>query len=173
MKVHLVLNGKVIAATLADNDTAREFIAMLPMTITMHDMFGREKFGPLPRAISGKGTSTRPYEVGDMICWSPGPDLTIFHGHDGQTISGAFQVLGRIDAGIEAFREPGPIEVRIELPGEKLRDDRGPPRAIQVCGRDSRTPGRITAPRSPTPPSICRPRSATAATGRCPGAWSH
>ncbi|SCK33118.1 Cyclophilin-like [Variovorax sp. HW608] len=137
MKVHLVLNGRVIAATLADNDTAREFIAMLPMTITMHDMFRREKFGPLPKAISAKGTSTQSYEVGDMICWSPGPDLTIFHGHDGQAISGAIQVLGRIDAGIEAFREPGPIEVRIELAGEKSEgDDRGPPRAIQVCGRD-------------------------------------
>ncbi|MBB3179891.1 cyclophilin-like fold protein [Variovorax sp. Sphag1AA] len=173
MKVHLVLNGKVIAATLADNDTAREFVAMLPMTITMHDMFRREKFGALPKPISGNGTSTQNYEVGDMICWSPGPDLTIFHGHDGQTISGAIQVLGRIDAGIEAFREPGPIEVRIEVAEEKPRDDRGPPRGIQVCGRDSRTAGRITAPRSPTPPSICRPRSATGATGRCQGAWSH
>jgi len=173
MKVHLVLNDKVIAATLADNDTAREFVAMLPMTITMHDMFRREKFGALPRAISGNGTSTQSYEVGDMICWSPGPDLTIFHGHDGQTITGAIQVLGRIDAGIEAFRAPGPIEVRIEVPETKLRDERGPPRGIQVCSRDGRTPGRVTAPRSPTPPSTCRPRSATGATGHCQGAWSH
>ncbi len=171
MKVHLLLNDEVIAATLADNDTAREFIAMLPMTITMHDMFGREKFGPLPKGISGRGTSTQRYEIGDMVCWSPGPDLTIFHGHDGQAISGAVQVLGRLDAGVEAFRAPGPIEVRIEVADTKLRDDRGPPRAIQVCGRDSRTTARLTAPRSPTPPSICRPRSATGATGRCPGAW--
>ncbi|MEJ8811668.1 cyclophilin-like fold protein [Variovorax ureilyticus] len=173
MKIHLVLNDKVIEATLADNDTAREFALMLPMTITMHDMFRREKFGPLPRAISGRGTSTQHYEVGDMVCWSPGPDLTIFHGHDGQTISGAIQVLGRIDAGIEAFRAPGPIEVRIEMADKKPRDDRSPPRAIQACGRDVRAPGRITAPRSPTPPSTCRPRSATGATGHCPVAWSH
>lgn len=139
MKVHLVLNDKVIEATLADNDTAREFAAMLPMTITMHDMFRREKFGALPKAISDRGTSTQSYEIGDMICWSPGPDLTIFHGHDGQKISGAIQVLGRIDAGIEAFQEPGPIEVRIEATNEKVRDDRGSLlRAIQGCGRWSR-----------------------------------
>lgn len=170
MKVHLILNGKVIPATLADNDTARAFIAMLPLTITMHDLFGREKFGPLPKAIPDRGTSTRRYEVGDMICWSPGPDLTIFHNHDGQEIRGASQLLGRIDSGIEALRAPGPIEVRIELAGE-VRQDHGPPRAIQACGRDSRAPGRITAPRSPTPPSTCRPRSATGATDRCQAAW--
>lgn len=115
MKVHLILNDKVVAATLADNDTAREFVAMLPMTITMHDLFGREKFGPLPRSITGSGMRTKSYEVGDMICWSPGPDLTIFHRHDGQAISGAIQVLGRVEAGIEAFSMPGPVQVRIEV----------------------------------------------------------
>ncbi|MES1265160.1 MAG: cyclophilin-like fold protein, partial [Variovorax sp.] len=58
MKIQLKLNGRVIPATLADNDTAREFVAMLPLTITMHDLFKREKFGPLPCAISGRGTRT-------------------------------------------------------------------------------------------------------------------
>ena len=49
MKIHLKLNGKVIPATLADNQTAQEFTAMLPLTITMHDLFKREKFGPAPQ----------------------------------------------------------------------------------------------------------------------------
>ena len=56
MKIHLTINGKVIAATLADNRIAEDFVAMLPLTIDLHDFFGREKFGALPTAVSGEGT---------------------------------------------------------------------------------------------------------------------
>ncbi|MDM0018513.1 cyclophilin-like fold protein [Variovorax saccharolyticus] len=119
MKIHLKLDGKVIPATLADNPTAREFAAMLPLAITMHDLFNREKFGPLPRAISRRRTRTRSRacEAGDMICWAPGPDLAIFHRHDGQKIRGGFHVLGRLDEGAEAFGVAGAVEVRIEVAG--------------------------------------------------------
>jgi len=113
MKIHLELNGEVMSATLADNPTAREFAAMLPLTITMHDLFRREKFGALPCAVSATGTRTLSYEIGDIVCWAPGPDLAIFHGHDGQTVSGAVHVLGKLDAGAEAFAVPGPVQVRI------------------------------------------------------------
>jgi len=116
MKIHLKLNGRVIPATLADNRTAQEFVAMLPLTLTLHDLFRREKFGPLPAPISATGTRSQAYEVGDMVCWAPGPDLAILYRQDGQAISGGFHVLGRIDAGVEAFAAPGPIEVTIEVP---------------------------------------------------------
>jgi hypothetical protein len=128
MKVHLKLNGRVIPATLADNRTAREFAAMLPLKITMHDLFGREKFGPLPRAISGRGTRTQTYQVGDMVCWAPGPDVAIFYRHDGQKISGRMHVLGRLDSGVEAFGVPGPLEVTIEEPARhcvRITQERG------------------------------------------------
>jgi hypothetical protein len=120
MKIHLKLNGEVVPATLADNRTAQEFIAMLPLTITMHDLFKREKFGPLPVAISGKGTRTRAYEVGDIVCWAPGPDVAIFYRHDGQKIRGGMHVLGRIDSGAEAFCAPGPLQVTIEVPASDI-----------------------------------------------------
>ncbi|VTU45815.1 cyclophilin-like fold protein [Variovorax sp. PBL-E5] len=120
MKIHLKLNGKVFAATLARSRTARELAAMLPLTITLHDLFRREKFGPLPRPISGKGTRTRAYEVGDLVCWGPGPDLSIFYRHDGQTISGGIHVIGKLDAGAEAFDVPGPLNVTLEWPASDI-----------------------------------------------------
>jgi len=117
MKIHLKLNDKVIPATLVDNKTAEEFVAMLPLTITMHDLFKREKFGPLPGALSGHGTRTdQGYGGGGLICWAPGPDLTIFYGHDGQTLSGAVHVLGKLDFGAEEFGVAGPLTVTIEVP---------------------------------------------------------
>jgi hypothetical protein len=120
MKIHLKLNGQVIPATLEDNATAQEFVAMLPMTLTMHDLFRREKFGALPGRISGRGTRTLSYEVGDMVCWAPGPDLTIFYRDDGQPVSGGLHVLGKLDSGIEAFCAPGPLQVTIELPASHI-----------------------------------------------------
>lgn len=120
MKIQLKLNGKVISATLADTPVALEFVAMLPLTITMHDLFRREKFGPLPGHAASVGTRTRTrtrtaaYDVGDIICWAPGPDLAVFHRHDGQKITGAFHMLGKLDSGADEFAAPGPLEVTFE-----------------------------------------------------------
>ena len=118
MKIHLTVNGKVIAATLADNRIADEFVAMLPLKIDLHDFFGREKFGALPTAVTGEGTQSRDYEVGDIICWAPGPDLSILYRQDGEPLVGAWHFLGRIDEGVESFDEPGPLRVTIHLAAE-------------------------------------------------------
>ena len=96
----------MISATLAANKTAQEFTAILPLTITMHDLFKREKFGPLPRAISGRGTRTNAYEVGDVVCWTPGPDVAIFYRQDGQTIRGAMHLLASSISGQRNSRCP-------------------------------------------------------------------
>jgi hypothetical protein len=47
MKIRLTANGKAITASLiASGDT--RFVSLLPLTLTMNDLFGREKFGHLP-----------------------------------------------------------------------------------------------------------------------------
>ena len=124
MKIEFKLQGRVIPATLADNAAAQAFAAMLPLTITMHDLFKREKFGALPGCISAEPTRTAVCEAGDMICWTAGPDLTIFHRQDGQPTRGGFQVLGRLDFGAEAFGAPGPLEVSIAMANDPVRIER-------------------------------------------------
>ena len=47
--------------------------------MTMNDLFRREKFAYLPRAISKEGKRMHTYEVGDVAYWPPGPDVAIFH----------------------------------------------------------------------------------------------
>src|SRR5437899_7364487 len=90
MKIRLTLdNGKAITATLIDSETTRDFVSLLPLTLTMNDLFGREKFFHLPRAISEGGKRTRTYEVGDVIYWSPGPDVAVYYRHDGQSSAAA------------------------------------------------------------------------------------
>ena len=52
VKLRLNVADRTITATLIDSETARDFVSLLPLTLTMSDLFGREKFGHLPREIS-------------------------------------------------------------------------------------------------------------------------
>ncbi len=116
MKISLTTEDRVITATLIDNETTKDFISPLPLTLTMNDLFRRERFGHLPRAISEKGTRTHTYEVGDIAYWPPGPDAAVFYRHDGQKIPDpGIIVIGKIDSGVEALNVPGSLKVAIEV----------------------------------------------------------
>ena len=52
MEIRLKVERSGITATLIDSETSRDFISLLPLTLTMNDLFRREKFAHLPRAIS-------------------------------------------------------------------------------------------------------------------------
>jgi hypothetical protein len=100
---------------LSDNETTRDFVSLLPLTLAMNDLFGREKYGHLPRAISDGGKRQYTYEVGQLIYWSPGPDVAIYYHDDGEKIpSPGIIVIGKVDSGIEALNVPGSVKVKIE-----------------------------------------------------------
>ena len=85
-RVRITIGNTSIEATLADSDAARDFASLLPLTLSMNDLFRREKFAALPRAISEQGKRTHDYAVGTIGYWPPGPDLAIFYRHDGERI---------------------------------------------------------------------------------------
>jgi hypothetical protein len=114
MKIHLKFEDRIITATLADSEAALAFIAMLPITVTMHDLFQREKFGALPQSIGHAEVRSQTCGIGDLICWSAGPDLTVLYAQDDAPVCGRFHVLGRIDEAAEAFAAPGPFDITIE-----------------------------------------------------------
>ena len=119
MKIRLKLDDKVITATLNDSKTARDFVSQLPLTLTKDDLFRREKFARLPRAISEEGKRTHTYEVGQVVYWSPGPDVAIFYRNDGEKIPNpGIIVLGKIDSGAEVLDVAGSVKVAVELVGE-------------------------------------------------------
>ena len=116
MKIIVKVGDKALTATLIDSKTAKDLVSLLPLTLTMNDLFGREKFGHLPRPISTDGKRTHTYEVGDIAYWSPGPDVAIYYRHDGEKIPNpGIIVIGRLDSGVEAFNVPGSVEVKIEV----------------------------------------------------------
>src|SRR5438067_7947035 len=116
MKITLEVGDKALTATLIDSKTAHDFVSLLPLTLTMKDLFGREKFAHLPRAISTEGKRTHTYEVGEIAYWSPGPDIAIFYRNDGEKIPNpGIIVIGKSDSGVDAFNVPGSVKVKIEL----------------------------------------------------------
>jgi hypothetical protein len=116
MKIRLRVGDTVLTATLIDSKTTQDFISLLPLTLTMNDLFRREKFAHLPRAISKDGKRMHTYEVGDVAYWPPGPDVAIFYRHDGQEIPDpGIIVIGKIDSGVEAFNIAGSVKVMVEL----------------------------------------------------------
>jgi hypothetical protein len=116
MKINLKIHDKVIPAILLDSETSRDFISLLPMTITMFDLFRREKFGALPMPLScDKEIRTRSCGTCDIVYWAPAADIAIFHGAARQDVTGGVHILGKIDVGAEVFEAPGPVQVTVEL----------------------------------------------------------
>ena len=114
-RVRITIGDRAIEATLADSDAARDFASLLPLTLAMNDLFRREKFATLPRAISEQGKRTHDFAVGIIGYWPPGPDVAIFYRQDGERIPDpGLIIIGKINAGMEAFAVPGAIRATFE-----------------------------------------------------------
>lgn len=115
MRIRLTIADRETTATLIPSATTRDFVSLLPLTLTMNDLFGREKFGHLPRAISEEGERVRTYKAGDVAYWSPGRDLAIFYRRDGQPIPApGLIIIGRLDGNADALSGPDAVRVTIE-----------------------------------------------------------
>jgi hypothetical protein len=115
VNIRFIVNDTTLTAEVIDSPTARDFISLLPLTLSMSDLFKREKYGELPRAISDGGERTHTYALGDVAYWSPGPDVAVYYRDDGERIPDpGIIVIGNITSGLEAFDVPGSVNVTIE-----------------------------------------------------------
>jgi hypothetical protein len=109
MRIRFRIGDAEATATLRDNESARDFASLLPLTVDMRDLFGSEKPGPLPRALAEGGEHQFTYQVGDVAYWPPAHDIALFYADDGQrTIpSPGIVVLGTIDSGLNEIAAAG------------------------------------------------------------------
>jgi hypothetical protein len=116
MKITLTISDKVVHAAVADNETARSFVALLPLTVAMKDLFGREKYGDLPKPLSENGPRKYLYEIGEIAYWSPDHQFAVYYQQDGESIpSPGIIPIAKIDSGSEAFNVPGSLTVTIKV----------------------------------------------------------
>jgi hypothetical protein len=114
MKIRITLEDTELTATLVDSQTAQDFIALLPLTITLEDYAGTEKVSNLPRRLTTEGapSGSDPY-VGDITYYAPWGNLAIFYRDFGY--ANGLVILGKFDSDIEVLDVPGPIEATLEL----------------------------------------------------------
>jgi hypothetical protein len=114
MKIRIKGGDTSLTATLIDSKTSRDFISLLPLTLTLKDYAGTEKISDLPKRLSTEGAppGSDP-SVGDIAYYAPWGNLAIFYRDFGY--ASGLVILGKIEGGIEAFQVSGPVKVTIEL----------------------------------------------------------
>jgi hypothetical protein len=113
VQVRITTGEQRWTATLDDNATARDFAALLPLSLPLSDYAGTEKISDLPRKLTTAGApqGITP-QAGDLAYYAPWGNLAIFYQRD-RYASGLVR-LGRITEGVEALAPVGSLLVRIE-----------------------------------------------------------
>lgn len=113
VNINIAIGSTNLAATLDDNPTARDFTALLPLTVTLRDFSAAEKVsGALPRRLSEEGaTATAAGAVGDIAYYAPWGNIAFYRGR-GPDASGVIKIA-KITSGIEALNQLGELRVTI------------------------------------------------------------
>ncbi|MFB7874083.1 cyclophilin-like fold protein [Nocardia sp. NPDC056064] len=103
MQIRLTVGGGEATARLYNNPTARDFATLLPLTLDVHDLGGREKAGTLPRALA-EGQGRAEYRAGQLGYWAPSHDLAVYYLEDGFRVpSPGIVMIGEIETGLDAI----------------------------------------------------------------------
>lgn len=114
-KITLTIGGEKIDAVLNDSAAAKEFQAMLPLTLSMTRMGEHEYYDALPQPLTHADNLQTGYTVGDLAFWTPG-DLFALYFDEPQKEPEGLMILGRIISDLSVFDDMGnPEKVRIEL----------------------------------------------------------
>lgn len=113
MKVRITIGGKAVTATLAGNETAKDFASLLPLTLTLKDYADNEKISDLPKKLSKKGApASYDPSAGDITYYAPWGNLALFH-KDGHDSPGLIK-LGSFDSAVDVLRQPGALKATFE-----------------------------------------------------------
>ena len=111
----LTFAGGEAVIALEDNATTRDFLTMLPATLTFEDYAGSEKISYLDRELStaDKPASYDP-QIGDVTLYAPWGNLAIFYGDAGS--SSGLVPMGRVVSGLEQLSAmEGEFEVSVAV----------------------------------------------------------
>jgi Uncharacterized conserved protein len=115
MEITMTSGKTVIEAILEDNETSRQFIARLPMTIRMKRFDDREYYVPIAN-LSEEGPKISDYENGDVTYYTGGPSFAVFFAKSGQSSQGNLIRLGKVISDLSLFEHwDNEAEVKIEV----------------------------------------------------------
>jgi len=111
-RMWMTVGDRRFSMTLADNEAARAFAALLPLTLDMPDLNGNEKHVKLPKGLPVNATKPGTIRNGDLMLW--GSDtLVVFY----LTFDSAYSYtrLGRVDDPAALPQVLGRGDVRISF----------------------------------------------------------
>lgn len=99
-RIRLTFEGEEVIVNMYDNPTTRDFMTILPLTLTFNDFANAEKVSTLPRNLS---TEDAPEgldpSIGDFTLYAPWSGLAIFY--EDMPYATGLVPMGQIDSGIE------------------------------------------------------------------------
>ena len=111
--INIIVGSKTFTATLADSETGEAFAALLPLSVTMNELNGNEKYhylsSSLPTAVYQPGT----IHAGDLMLY--GNNCVVLF-YETFNTSYSYTRLGAIDnpSGLAAALGSGNVSVRFE-----------------------------------------------------------
>lgn len=114
-RIKLTVNGnEEVFVSLYDNQASRDFLEMLPLTLTFEDFNSTEKIATLPNELSTEGQpSGYTPEIGDFAYYAPWGNISVFY--KDFRYSNSLYKLGTIESGTEIFENMNnDFEVTIE-----------------------------------------------------------
>lgn len=93
-KLNLTVNGQTFSATLADTPAARALLAQLPLSVTMQELNGNEKYYNLPESLPTDAQRPGSIQAGDLMLY--GTDCLVLFYEDFST-SYSYTRLGALD----------------------------------------------------------------------------
>ncbi|WP_256796271.1 cyclophilin-like fold protein [Terrabacter sp. Ter38] len=82
MRIQLTVNGAELTGTLGEGAAARDFAALLPLTVELADFHGRERVADLPRPLDLAGepasTTAQPGDIAHYATWD---NMALFYGN--------------------------------------------------------------------------------------------
>ncbi len=113
MNITLKIGNQTLKATLTDSATTRDFLSLLPLTLTLEDHGGTEKIASPPRKLSTQGAAAGGTpRASDIAYYAPWGNLALYH-KDFPYSSGLI-ILGKLEGSLDVLRQPGKINVTIQ-----------------------------------------------------------
>lgn len=114
--VRLSAGAETVDVTIGEDTPAtRDFVSMLPMTLTLEEFNGREKIADLPRELEWDGSPGSGPEDGDLIFFVPWGNIGFYYNTDGIGYSDQTIHLGTYDATEEELARFEGQETTVEI----------------------------------------------------------
>ena len=114
MRIRMTFNGRTMTGTLYDNPSARDFVSMLPLDLTIEDFSSNEKIAHLPRKLDEDGSGPFDNEQPGDLCYFVAVGQSRLLLRRATAYPGDLIRLGRIDGGYEPLLVRGEFPLRIE-----------------------------------------------------------